>query len=62
MCLNSLCAVDLCVGNGTEERHDFAIVQEESHQRDSGFLLLTAHLAQDVSCGRRDGLHTDTLK
>lgn len=56
VCARSLCAVDLGMGNGTEERHDFSIVQEESDQRDGGFLFLSAHLAQDVRGRRGDGL------
>ncbi len=56
VCVYSLRAADLGVGDGAEERQDFTVVQEESHQRDGRLLLLTTHLAQDMSRGRRDGL------
>lgn len=52
----SLGPPDLSTGNGTDEGHDPAIVEEEPHQRDSRLLLSRADLTQDVRCRRRDRL------
>lgn len=40
----------LCTGNGTDEGHHPAVVQQEPYQRDGCLLLISAHLAQDVRC------------
>jgi hypothetical protein len=40
---HSLGPLHLCAGDGTDEGHHPAVVQEEAHQRDGCLLLLSAH-------------------
>lgn len=56
----SLRPPDLGVGDGTDEGHHPAAVQEEPDQRDGRLLLFSADFAQDVRCGCRDGLQRNT--
>lgn len=53
---HSLGPLDLGVGNGTDEGHHPAIMQEEPHERDGCLLLLPADLTQDVRRGCRHWL------
>lgn len=57
---DSLCSVDFSVSDGADERHYFAVMKEETHEWDGGFLLLSTHLPQNVGCRRRHGLNTDS--
>lgn len=54
---HSLGPADLGAGDGADEGHHPAVMQEEPHQRDGRLLLLPADLAQDVGrrCGDRLG-------
>lgn len=54
--VHSLRAIDLGVGDGADKRHNLAVVEEETHERDGRFLFLSTHLAQDVSRRCRHGL------
>ena len=55
----SLCAVDFSVGDGADERHDLAVVKEKTHEGNGGFLLLSTHLPQNMSSGRRHRLNAE---
>ena len=48
-----LCAVDFSVSDGADERHNLAVVKKQTHEGNGGFLFLSTHLPQSVSCGRR---------
>lgn len=56
---HSLRAVDLSVSDGADERHYLAVVKKEPHEGNGGFLLLSTHLPQDVSSGRRHRLNRE---
>lgn len=56
---HSLCTVDFSVSDGADERHNLAVVKKETHEGNRGFLLLSTHLPQNMSCGRRHGLHRE---
>lgn len=45
-----LCPFHLRTGNGTDEGHYPAVVQQEPYQGDGCLLLISAHLTQDVGC------------
>lgn len=49
---HSLRPADLGVGDGTDEGHHAATVQEQPHQWDGCLLLFSADLTQDMGCRR----------
>lgn len=53
---HSLCAIDLRMSDGADERHYLPVVEKQAHKRNGGFLFLPAHLPEDVSRGSRHGL------
>lgn len=58
----SLCAVDFSMSNGADERHNFAVMKKQTHKRNGGFLLLSTHLSQNISSGRRHRLNREEEK